>query len=46
MPKVKKCMNIEYIETDKLVPYINNAKLHPEDQVGKIARTGGIDGVY
>jgi DNA modification methylase len=30
-------MNIEYIETDKLVPYINNAKLHPEDQVGKIA---------
>jgi len=35
--KGKKCMNIEYIETDKLVPYINNAKLHPEDQVGKIA---------
>jgi DNA modification methylase len=35
--KGKKCMNIEYIETDKLIPYVNNAKLHPEDQVGKIA---------
>jgi ParB-like chromosome segregation protein Spo0J len=28
---------IELVETDRLVPYVNNAKKHPEEQVDKIA---------
>lgn len=30
-------MKIEYIEVDKLIPYINNPKQHSEDQVNLIA---------
>jgi DNA modification methylase len=30
-------MKIENIKTDKLIPYARNAKLHDENQVGKIA---------
>ncbi|MBW1937122.1 MAG: ParB N-terminal domain-containing protein [Deltaproteobacteria bacterium] len=28
---------IELIATDKLIPYINNPKKHPESQINKIA---------
>ena len=29
--------NIESIEIDRLIPYVNNAKKHTDDQVTKIA---------
>ena len=30
-------LKVEWIETDKLIPYANNAKLHPSEQVSQIA---------
>ena len=30
-------MNIEYVDIDELVPYVNNPKEHPEEQLKKIA---------
>lgn len=30
-------IKIEYLELDKLVPYVNNPKTHPEEQIDKIA---------
>lgn len=32
-------LRIEYIDPDKLVPYENNSKLHPEEQVEHIANS-------
>lgn len=32
-------LKIEYLTTDQLRPYANNAKLHPEDQVEQIANS-------
>jgi len=31
-------LNIQILETNRLIPYARNAKLHPKDQVDKIAR--------
>lgn len=31
-------LNVQITETNRLVPYARNAKLHPKDQVDKIAR--------
>lgn len=30
-------LRIEYVDTDKLIPYINNPKKHPKEQVKQIA---------
>ena len=37
MQKEIKQMQIEYIKTDELIPYIKNPKKHPKDQVNLIA---------
>jgi len=36
---MNKKLKIEYIEIDKLIPYINNPVIHTEDQINKIANS-------
>ena len=33
----KKDLNIQYVDTDSLIPYVNNARKHSDDQVSEIA---------
>ncbi len=35
--KVEPKLKVEYVDTDSLIPYVNNAKLHPPEQVAQIA---------
>ena len=39
MEKDKIKLDVEYIDIDKLIPYSNNAKMHPEEQVEQIKKS-------
>lgn len=39
MTKIKPKLQIEILDIDALIPYENNAKLHPQEQIDQIARS-------